>query len=149
MPGISGSPVHVHELRSNERKNWSKVLLERNELFEPFLLNELNCSKSSSERTELFEQFLLKWTDSTIYFNSHFIEKQVLRKVQFARKELFEQFSSFKKELFEKFSTLKRTVRSVPFVDNTVSNSSSVLNETWTCVGLVFTKYYGWNHLNS
>ncbi len=37
-----GSPVHVHELSSNERKNWSKVLFERTELFEQFFLNELN-----------------------------------------------------------------------------------------------------------
>jgi hypothetical protein len=39
---IRGSPAHVHELRSNERKNWSKVLFERTELLEQFFLNELN-----------------------------------------------------------------------------------------------------------
>ena len=33
---INGSPVHVHELSSNERKSWSKVLFERTELFEQF-----------------------------------------------------------------------------------------------------------------
>jgi hypothetical protein len=117
---IRGSPVYVHELRSNERKDWSKVLLERTELSKQFFSSELNFSNSS---------FLLKWTGSTIYFNTHFIKN-----------EYFEKFSSFRrtvrsgqfvqKELFEKFSSLKRTVRSVPFVDNTVSNSSSVLNET-------------------
>jgi hypothetical protein len=37
-----GVTVHVHELRSNERKNWLKVLFERTELFEQFFLNELN-----------------------------------------------------------------------------------------------------------
>jgi len=71
-----------------------------------FFLNELNLSNSS---------FLLKWTGSTIYFNSYFIEN----------------------EYFEKFSSLTRTVRSGQFVGNTVSNSSSVLNETWTWEGLL------------
>jgi hypothetical protein len=37
-----GSPAQVHELRSNERKNCSKVLFEQTELFKQSFLNELN-----------------------------------------------------------------------------------------------------------
>ena len=52
-----GSPAHVHELRSNERKNCSKVLFERTELFEQFFLNELNWSNSSVLLSELNVDF--------------------------------------------------------------------------------------------